>query len=348
MDDDEKARLAALRSYRILDTDPEKAFDDLAFLASLICRTPVALITLIDENRQWIKARVGISTRETSRDVAFCAHAVRQNDLFVVPDALQDERFRDNPLVVSEPNIRFYTGAPLFSPEGHALGTLCVIDREPRTLTDEQREGLEALRRQVMAQLELRRNLGELSRALQARDRAEEEREAVLAELREALDEVRRLGDLVPVSAACRLDLTIPADPRGIPKVVSGVMQLVRENRSAAGHEVEIEIALHEALANAIKHGCGNDPTKSVQCCVACDAAGELVILVRDPGPGFDVDRVPSPIARPGILKESGRGIFLINEFMDEVRYEEGGRAIRMRKRRTGESRTGGAGPTTV
>lgn len=339
METDEAARLATLRAYRILDTDPEQAFDDLALLASRICGTPVAAITLIDEKRQWLKASVGLAVRETARDVAFCAQAIRQRELFVVPDALADERFRDNPLVTAEPRIRFYTGAPLISPEGHALGTLCVVDRSPRTLTAEQLEALEALRRQVMAQLELRRNLAELARALSARDRAEAEREALLAELREALDEVRKLGGLVPESSACRLDVTIPARESAIPKVVQGIMRLVREKGVAAGHEVEVEIALHEALANAIKHGCEGDPEKSVQCCVACDASGELVILVRDPGPGFDVHEVPSPLAGSGLMKESGRGIFLINELMDEVRYEEGGRALRMRKR----GRPGGA-----
>jgi anti-sigma regulatory factor (Ser/Thr protein kinase) len=338
METDEAARLEALRAYRILDTDPEEAFDDLALLASRICGTPIAAITLIDEDRQWFKARVGLAVGETPREIAFCNAAIRQPDLFVVPDALADARFRDNPFVTAEPHIRFYTGAPLVTPEGHALGTLCVVDRKPRILTEDQIEALEALRRQVMAQLELRRNLAELARALEARDRAEATRETLLTELREALDEVRLLGGLVPESSACQLDVTIPARASAIPKVVSGIMQLVKDKGVAAGHEVEVEIALHEALANAVKHGCKGDPEKSVQCCVACDATGELVILVRDPGAGFDLDNVPSPLAAPGIMKESGRGIFLINELMDEVRYEEGGRTLRMRKRGNGSA----------
>ncbi|MFN2455853.1 MAG: PAS domain S-box protein [Pyrinomonadaceae bacterium] len=160
----EAERLASLREYRILDTLPEQDFDDLTRLAAQICGVPIAQITFIDSDRQWFKSNIGIDASQTSRDISFCAHAIQEPDLFVVPDALQDKRFADNPLVISAPNIRFYAGAPLVTSEGQALGTLCVIDRVPRELSAEQQEALRALGRQVMTQLELRRQAGTLAK----------------------------------------------------------------------------------------------------------------------------------------------------------------------------------------
>ena len=170
----EDDRLSALKSYKILDTDAEQAFDDLTLLASQICQTPVALVSFVDSDRQWFKSRVGVEAVQTPRDAACCAHAILSPDeLFVVDSALQDDRFADNPLVTGEPEIRFYAGAPLTTSNGHALGTLCVIDTKPRQLTPEQMEGLRALSRQVIVHLELRRAREELKEKSQAQEPCE-------------------------------------------------------------------------------------------------------------------------------------------------------------------------------
>jgi len=161
----EARRLKVLWQYEVLDTVPEEVFDNLAELAGAICEAPIALISLVDENRQWFKARIGTDMRETTRDISFCAHAILQPGLFIVSDAAKDERFQNNPLVTGPSHIRFYAGAPLISPDGHALGTLCVLDKVPRELKPDQLKALRLLARLTVSQLELRQHSRELANA---------------------------------------------------------------------------------------------------------------------------------------------------------------------------------------
>ena len=161
----EPERLAVLQSYSILDTPLEKEFDDLVAMAAHICNTPIAMISLVDEERQWFKAAFGLNLRQTAREISFCGHAIHQTEVFMVPDATQDQRFADNPLVTGELGVRFYAGSTLITSEGVPLGTLCVLDREPRKLTSVQKKMLTILSRHVMAQLDLRRQSQEMTRA---------------------------------------------------------------------------------------------------------------------------------------------------------------------------------------
>ena len=180
----EANRLEALRQYNILDTPSESAYNDIATLAAFICDVPIALISFVDSERQWFKSTVGLNVAQTPRDVSFCAHAILGKGMMVVKDVLLDERFVNNPLVTCAPGIRFYAGVPLVTPSGYSIGTLCVIDRQPREdLSESQKKTLEALARQVVTQLELRR---------------------VSAQLANALEKIETMEGLIPICAYCK------------------------------------------------------------------------------------------------------------------------------------------------
>jgi len=172
---DDAQRLATLRGYDIMDSPPEQAYDDLVLLAASICQVPMAQVSLVGENRQWFKSKLGVEAAETTRDIAFCAHTILHADrIFEVQDAHADQRFVGSPLVTGAPHIRFYAGAPLVAPDGHSLGAMCVMDRVPRTLTTEQKNSLQALSRTAVAQLELRRRSAELAKLITKHQLSEE------------------------------------------------------------------------------------------------------------------------------------------------------------------------------
>ncbi len=240
---DEKERIHALHELDVLDTPPEPEFDDVVTLAARICGVPMSLVSLIDADRQWFKARIGVDAAETSREVSFCAHAILGRDLLVVPDATADARFADNPAVTHEPGVRFYAGAPLVTTDGYALGTLCVVDGTPRRLSLGQLRALRALARQVTAQLELRR-YGALLASCNAR----------LHELERRLDEFATLaGDLRKPLTAVRNYLTSPGDacvaeailPQAEPlrRLVDDLLVLAGPAPIAALHLREVDLA---------------------------------------------------------------------------------------------------------
>jgi PAS domain S-box-containing protein len=203
----EADRLAALYRYRILDTPPEQEFDEITGLAAQICGVPIALVSLIDANRQWFKSRIGLETEQTPRSISFCAHAIRQDgEIFEIPDARQDPRFADNPLVTGAPYIRFYAGAPLRTPGGQAVGTLCVIDTAARTLGEMQKKALGMLARQVVRQMEQRlllRREKQLRKALSQRARFQQ---ALFDSAAAAIITTDAQGVLTSVNpATCRL-----------------------------------------------------------------------------------------------------------------------------------------------
>ena len=181
--DNDANRLRALQDYHILDTAPERAYDELTELASYICGASISLVVFVDEDRQWFKSKVGLETTETSRDIAFCSHAILQDEPLIIEDTFTDERFANNPLVVGNPHIRFYAGVPLRNPEGLALGTLCVIDQTPKRFKSEQRKALKTLSRQVVTLLEFHKASMNLAKAL---------------------EEVETLQGVVPICSYCK------------------------------------------------------------------------------------------------------------------------------------------------
>ena len=286
----ENDRLAALRSYRILDTPPEPIFDDLVQLAAQVCQTPIALITLVEDRRQWFKAEIGLGMRETPLDVSICAHAILQPGLFVVPDTATDERFNCNPLVVGEPHLRFYAGARLETSDGLPLGTVCVLDHAPRDLGVQQGFALRTLARQTMSQLELRRALAERDEALAASHQTEQRQALLVRELhhrvRNTLATVQALVGVTARSTTSVRDFTRSFSARiaalakthalltedywqtvPLRQMLLNELKSFRETNSerfrlcgpdvdlAADLAIPLSMALHELAANAARYG---------------------------------------------------------------------------------------------
>jgi signal transduction histidine kinase/CheY-like chemotaxis protein len=233
--DNEAERLRALQLYDILDSLPEKAFDEITLLAANICGCPIATVSIIAEERQWYKSTVGFQAKETPRDIAFCAHTIRQDTLLVVPDTLKDERFVDNPVVTDGPKVRFYAGAPLINKEGFGLGTLCVVDVQPRQLTVDQTTALEALSRHVVLLLELRRAEKEVlglnnvleQRVVERTAQLKQSNERLKAEIEERERIRQQMVQIQKMEAIGRLAGGVAHDFNNILQVVAGYCELL-------------------------------------------------------------------------------------------------------------------------
>jgi two-component sensor histidine kinase len=297
---DENDRLAALRSYRILDTPPEPTFDDLVQLAARVCHAPVAAISLIDDRRQWFKAEIGFGVRETPLALSICNSVLLEPGLTVVRDLTQDARFDCNPLVTGEPRLRFYAAALIETPDGLPLGTLCVLDDEPRDLTDDQAFTLKTLAREVMSQLELRRAIAERDEALAASRQAEHRQSLLVRELhhrvRNTLAMVQallgatarttgsirefyrsfsaRIGSLAKTQTLLTEDYWQTASLRELvlkelrPFEEEGQRRFVLDGppvELSADLAVPLGMALHELATNAARHGALSGPPGRVE-----------------------------------------------------------------------------------
>jgi len=267
--EDEDERLEKLHEYQILDTLPEPEYDDLTSLASHICGTPIALVTLIDAERQWFKSARGTEVKETPRDISFCAHAITISEPMIVPNTLDDPRFRHNPLVTGETQVRFYAGFQLYAEGGHALGTICALDNQPRELSGKQLDAMKALARQAASLLELRlqrnraieRNAA-LARALDAKEKANRSRElftyALSHELRTPLNAIIGYAELIeeddeiPPDSASREDLeSLQIAARHLLELIKDILLLGDIERT----EFDVELIDHtfSALVDELK-----------------------------------------------------------------------------------------------
>ncbi|WP_263264730.1 histidine kinase dimerization/phosphoacceptor domain -containing protein [Pseudomonas sp. RIT-PI-S] len=316
----EQTRLLALRGYGILDTPREADFDDLVALASRICNAPISVVNLIEEHRQWFKAEVGLGIRETPLDVSICRHVLLQPGLTVIHDLRDDPRMCDNPLVTGEDGLRFYAGCLLQTPEGHGLGTLCVLDTVPRDLNEDQRLALKTLANQVMTQLELRRTLRLRSELLKRNETllAEvnhrtknnlqlissliqlQQRRATHAETRVALldisgrissianvhDKLYRADEAEAVDAAAYIQGVIEGAQATAPQVAFSLQ--AQAVALSLDHATPLALIANEMITNAVKYACPPGAPGAVDVFLTV-ADGRLRLQVRDYGPGLPV-----------------------------------------------------------
>ena len=309
---DQEQRLETLGSFAILDTEAEADYDDIARLAAAICETPVGVVSFVDAERQWFKAKVGICTTETPLDQSICSHAILQQGFVEIPDTLDDPRTRDNPLCQGEDGFRFYAGAQLVAGNGLPLGTLCVLDRRPRRLTDLQRDAVQVLARQVMTQLELRRtlrnadmlrrevdhrvknslqSLASLAR-IERRDSDAPEAVAALEMMGNRLDAVATLHEILHQSdAGPNVDLGVY-----VGRICAHLSQLMPDNVEARCNGIAVEVStdqavavgtlVNELVANSLKHAFPDERAGRITIDMAQLDDGRVTVAYSDDGAG--------------------------------------------------------------
>lgn len=312
-------RIASLRSYGILDTDREADFDDIVELASQICGTPISVVNLIDQDRQWFKAEVGLGVRETPIESSICAHAILESDFVEIPDTLADRRMAGNPLVAGDPGLRFYAGALLVGQEGLPLGTLCVLDYQPRQLTELQRTALRVLARQVLVQIELRRALrtAELLRkevdhraknslqllasltSLQSRASPDPQTRAALDLVRNRIASIGDLHDLLhktDADGAIRLDHYLPQVLETLRATLPTHVTLtfdIAQVQVDSAVATSLALLVNELVTNSAKHGFPDASiTGKVMLSLTESLDGTVTMLYRDTGIGVQPDAV--------------------------------------------------------
>lgn len=292
LSDKERTRLSALRALEILDTPPERAFDDLTRLATLVCETPVALVSLVDAQRLWFKSRVGFALEQTSRDASFCAEAILEHDVLVVEDAMKDARFASSPFVTADPHIRFYAGAPLVTRSGDTVGTLCVLDRVPRSFDAKRVEALKTLAHQVVTQLELRQLIGQQRSRVRELEMLQEVAIAILSslEVSDVLKLVtRHLCSLVPTSRSAIFSYDTATS------LLRGIAAWGTEDAPLRSLEVHVDeipaaeraILVERASETHITHPALQALGFSASICSALAVQGEVLglIIVSEPAP---------------------------------------------------------------
>jgi len=319
--ENELERLDSLKAYSILDTIPEKEFDEITALASFICKTPISLISLIDEKRQWFKSKKGLEANETPRELAFCAHAINTpNELFIVPDSRKDDRFYDNPLVKDAPDVIFYAGVPLISGNGLPLGTLCVIDNTPRELDGEQIQALQYLANQVSRLLEKRKEqmkMQMLIKELENKNHSLNNFVRIAAhDLKSPLHCISMLSDLYLSDNLDKMDSeglemikNIKNASSELSELIDGIMKysmdasviskekksinfLFSESAQIYTNQTALEQILINIISNSIKY---NDKENTVVNIEFEEASDYFVLIISDNGPGIketDKDRI--------------------------------------------------------